>query len=402
MAKIAVIVSNPCTGDARVIKIAEAAHEMGHEVHIFATHKQGIESYEIKNGIHYHRLEWNLGKYLRDKLFFKVIKKLISSRLANYLVRKSVPFIKYKVFENIFIDSIAELNPNLVHAHDLICLPLGYNVAKKCNAKIVYDAHELEVHRHPPLPFLQKIYVSYIEKKFASKTDAVITVGEHISKILENELNREDINVIFNSPIIKKSFKNIRDDLNLTPHTRLIIYVGKVTPGRGVEDVISILPSLPNVHFATVGPCDPKVKIKMITLAKKLNVSQKFTLLPPVHYENVVEYIKGADMGITVAELKSLSYKLSMPNKLFEMSFANIPILAADFVEIGEYFEKYGNGRTINFEDKATNLYKISKFIEEKDRYILSDSKYKEIEKKYSWNVQKDKLSIIYKNLLEK
>jgi len=37
MARVAVIVSNPCTIDARVIKMARAARDAGHEVHVFGT-----------------------------------------------------------------------------------------------------------------------------------------------------------------------------------------------------------------------------------------------------------------------------------------------------------------------------------------------------------------------------
>lgn len=401
MPKIAVIVSNPCTGDARVIKMAEAAHEDGYEVHIFATQGKEIPSYEIKNGVHYHRLEWKLPTLLNRNIFFSLLRK-INKSFYGFSIKKLAPFVKYYYFRKTFSGTIIDINPDIVHAHDLICLPTGRYVADMCDAKLVFDAHELEVHRHPPLPFLQKKFVAYTEKKYASKADAVITVGEHIAKILEKDLNRSDLHVLFNSPIIKKSSHNIRDDLKLSPSVRLIIYVGKVTPGRGVEDILAILPSLPDVHFATIGPCDPRVKAKVNNLARILGVSNRFDLLPPVHYQNVVEYIKGADMGITVAELTALSYKLSMPNKLFEMSFANIPILASDFVEIGEYLQTYGNGKTIDFEQTETNIYNISKFLANKDKYKLSEKKYKEIEEKYSWNVQKEKLSSIYNELLQK
>ena len=398
MAKIAVIVSNPCTGDARVIKMAEAACENGHEVHIFATQGKGISSYEIKNGVYYHRIEWKLPAILNKYLFFILLRK-ISKRFYGSIIKRLAPYIKYHFFRKIFSDIIIEIKPDIIHAHDLICLPTGKYVADACNAKLVFDAHELEVHRHPPLPFFQKKFVAFTEKKYASKADAVITVGEYISEILQHDLNRDDIHVIFNSPIIKKSSRNIRHDLKLASSTRLIIYVGKVTPGRGVEDVLSMLPSLPDVHFATIGPCDPRIKIKVNSLARKLDVKNRFSLLPPVHYEHVVSYIKGADMGIIAADLTALSYKLSMPNKLFEMSFANIPILASDFTEIGEYLKKYSNGKTIDFERKETNIYNISKFLENKDNYILNNQKYKEIEDKYSWEVQKKKLTSIYSSL---
>jgi glycosyltransferase involved in cell wall biosynthesis len=399
MAKIAVIVSNPCTGDARVIKMAEAAAESGHEVHVFATQGKNISAYEYRNDVYYHRIEWKLPVILASNIFFKLLRK-INKDLYGFVVKRIAPFIKYYLFRKTFSNTIIDIHPDIVHAHDLICLPTGEYVAKECGAKLVFDAHELEVHRHPPLPFFQKKFVANTEKKYASKADAVITVGDHIAKILERDLKRNDLNVLFNSPVIKKSYRNIRSDLKLSESTRLIIYVGKVTIGRGVEDILATLPSLKSVHFATIGPCDSRIKIKVNSIAQKLGVSDKFSILPPVYYTDVVEYIKGADMGVIASDLSALSYRLAMPNKLFEMSFANIPILASDFVEIGGYLVKYGNGETVDFERKETNIYNISKFLENKNDYILTDENYKKIDEKYSWDVQKQKLAAIYFKLL--
>ncbi|QOP41433.1 glycosyltransferase family 4 protein [Sulfurimonas marina] len=400
MLKIAIIVSNPCTGDARVIKMAEAAVENNYEVHIFATQGKNTPAVEVKNGVYYHRLEWKIPLLVGDKIYFKVL-RYINKKLFSSIIKKLAPFIKYDLFTKVFSDAIIELNPDLVHAHDLICLPLGSKVAKSCNAKLVFDAHELEVHRHPPLPFIQKKFVSYIEKKYASKADAVITVGEHISQVLNQELKRNDIHVLYNSPIIKESQRNIREDLKISKQVPLIIYVGKVTPGRGVEDILNMLPNLVGVKFATIGPCDERVRSKLNMMASKLGISNRFEILPPVHYEEVVNYIKGANIGVIASDLTALSYKLAMPNKLFELTFANIPIIASEFVEIKEFLNDYGNGTTTDFTKLYTNVYNISKFLKNNEDYLLDHDKYQLIEDKYSWNTQKQKLAKIYASLLK-
>ena len=139
MSKIAVIVSNPCTGDARVIKMANAAREAGHDVHVFATIGKNTQPYEVKDGVTYHRLEWNPGKILRRSLVLSLVNK-ISKRFCSFLIRAAIPFIKYRLFSNVFAEHIANIKPDIIHAHDLICLPTAFGVKKIHRAKIVYDA----------------------------------------------------------------------------------------------------------------------------------------------------------------------------------------------------------------------------------------------------------------------
>lgn len=401
MSKIAVIVSNPCISDARVIKISEAAAEMGHDVHVFATKGQNSLQFEKKNNITYHRLEWNLSKLVRDMLFMKVL-FFLNKKVAIFILKRVAPFFKFYFFKKIFVTTIEKFQPDLVHAHDLITLPLGFHVAKKCNSKIIYDAHELEVHRNPPLPFLQKKQVSYIEKKYGQKADEVIMVCEAAGKILEKHLNRNDIPIIFNSPIVQEYNRTIRDDLDIDLDRPLILYVGKVVvEGRGVDDTIKLLSSLPNFHFATVGPCDVRVKSKLLDLAKKENVLDRFTILPPVDFRYVVNYIKGADIGTIVISTKTLSYRLTMPNKLQEMTFANIPILAKEGLsEVKKYMDKFENGEIVDFEHPERLSYIFSKFYNERKKYKLDDNKKKLLEKEYSWDTQKEKIFTIYDRLL--
>ncbi len=399
MTKIAVIVSNPCTSDARVIKMAKAASEAGHEVHVFATAGKNTVPYEMKDGVAYHRLDWKLGNMLKKNLFFFLLGK-VSRVLRGYLIKKVAPFVKYKVFSKLFAEHIAAIKPDIIHAHDLICLPTAFAAKEIYDTKIVYDAHELEVHRNPPLPFFQKNMVSHVEKKYGGKADAVITVGKLIAEVLSKELKRQDINVLYNSPKIIESQSNIRKDLNLAPEVPLVLYVGKVAFGRGIEEVLVRLPNLPGVHFVTVGPFDLKMKTHLQKLASKLELTDRFTMLPPVHYEQVVSYINGASLGLISVEPITLSYQYCMPNKLFELAFANVPILSNKLDEIEMFLEKFENGTIADFSDELSLTYNIYKAVQERDNHILTNENQIALKKEYSWDTQCEKLITIYKKAL--
>jgi len=65
--RVAMLVSNPCDPDYRVVKQAETLARAGYEVRIFATWrpKLGIPIIETINGVSYERYEWNVAKLLQ-------------------------------------------------------------------------------------------------------------------------------------------------------------------------------------------------------------------------------------------------------------------------------------------------------------------------------------------------
>lgn len=399
MARIAVIVSNPCTGDARVIKMAQAAAQAGHEVHVFATMGPQTKPYEKVDGVNYHRIEWRLSAMMTRKGMLSKLQRL-HRKTAGMIVRRSGPFVKYRQFRKLFGEAVASIKPDIVHAHDLICLPAGYEAAKLSGAKLVYDAHELEVHRNPPLPFLQKRWVHRVEKKYARRADAVITVGQLVGQELSRSIRRKDINVLYNSPIIEPCANNIRTDLRLEDEDRLIVYVGKVTQGRGVQTILDMLPKIPGAVLAAVGPCDASTKSDLENQASRNGLSARFFILPPVPYEQVVEYIRGADVGIIPIDPTSLSYRYSMPNKLFEMAFANIPILSNTLDEIEMFLKENGNGLIVDFEQLELVPYTISVILENPDKYRMDKAAYARLSERYAWDMQVKKLLDIYNRIL--
>ena len=108
-------------------------------------------------------------------------------------------------------------------------------------------------------------------------------------------------------------------------------------------------------------------------------------------------------MGIIAIDTKPLSYRLSMPNKLFEMSFAGVPILAKkELIDTEEFIQEIGNGELINFDNKEALVYEISKFLLKNDKYQIIEEKQKILEEKYSWQEQERKLMDIYRRMFKK
>ena len=179
-----------------------------------------------------------------------------------------------------------------------------------------------------------------------------------------------------------------------------MIYVGKVTLGRGVGEILNLLPHLRDVTFATIGPCDPATRERLEAEAKRKQVDGRFRILPPVPFAQVVNYIRGADLGVISIEPVTLSYRYCMPNKLFELSFANVPIIANELDEISQFLGEFGNGEIVDMEDEASLAYRIARILHEKQRYVMDAAKLKRLAAEYSWQMQSDKLLGLYRRIL--
>ena len=397
MARIAMIVSNPCLSDARVLKMVEVAKLAGHEVHVFATLGQGGKPFEVVDGVSFHRFEWNPGSLLRSKWYMKVLKFIVPIKMVQgFVVKNLAKWKKFGLFSELMSEKILAIAPDIIHAHDLICLPTGAAVAKESGCKLIYDAHELEVHRNPPLPFFLKRYTHYLEKKYAQKANEVITVGRFVAGVLGKSINRKDIHVLYNSPIVEDTFYNIRADLQLDSEVPILLYVGKVTMGRGVGDILNILPKIPGVFFAAVGPSDLRTSKILLRKASRLGVLDRFRILPPVPYKGVVSYISGATVGLLSVEPVTLSYQYCIPNKLFEMTFADVPILANELDEVKEFISEIGNGKIVDFADTNSLPYEIQMAISNREGYLHNSKTKQLLLEQYSWSAQAQKLRSIY------
>jgi hypothetical protein len=69
--KVAMLVSNPCNPDYRVVKEAESLAKAGYDVRVFCVWQRGLAApaFEQINGVTYVRREWNPLRTLQQHFF---------------------------------------------------------------------------------------------------------------------------------------------------------------------------------------------------------------------------------------------------------------------------------------------------------------------------------------------
>ena len=272
--------------------------------------------------------------------------------MNRYLFR-----FQHNAYFSMFKDELLEWHPNIVHCNDWQTLSLGAFAKSEIGSKLVFDSHELETHRNPPLPKNRKRWMERYEQKYLRKCDLVTTVCEPISEYLEKQYNIERPLVVYNAPIHQHLYpahedwgrlvhrSDIRQEANLSSDDFLLVSVGNATVNRGIENVLEALVNLPqNIHLAIVGKVTQQFRELLGSLINQYHLQERVHFIPPVNPTCVINFIEKADAGIISIIPATLSYDYALPNKLFECAFARLPIIASDTQEIKRKVVEYSLG----------------------------------------------------------
>ena len=253
-----------------------------------------------------------------------------------------------KAFWGAATAAVEAWGPDVIHAHDLNTLPAGRRAADALNVPLIYDSHELWRHRnrHGQWRPVGRLVDAWMERRLAPSANAVITVSPSIGKWLERRYRlRRPVHIVRNTPLrqVREPMTGI---LGRRPGEKVVVYSGRFTSGRGLEDMVKALASLPdNVVLSAVGYGDEDYVESLLRLADRSGVRDRVRLVGPVAPADVPAAIADGDVALIAIAPTCLSYRYALPNKLFEAVQAGLPVVASDLPDLGEVVAEYGLGR---------------------------------------------------------
>ena len=299
--------------------------------------------------------------------------------------------------------TVVALRPDVVHAHDLVTLSGGAVVARRTEARLVYDAHELETHtNYHLLAPITKRWIAHYESVLIAACDAVVTVCDSIADWLAHEYVIDRPVVVMNSPKLRTALPRegaLRSTLGLAESVPLVVYVGSVTVDRGLELAVESLPLLPETRLATVGPRYSVTEAEMRRIAEENGVSDRLHFVDPVPPASVVSFIADADASVIPIQNVCLSYAYSFPNKLLESVFAGVPVAAADLVEIRRFLSEHPVGLIMDETDPHAIAAALRELIARRAEFAPDEAELERIDAQYGWDVQEARLSGLYARL---
>lgn len=441
-ARVAMLVYNDCHNDARVLKEAASLREAGAVVRIFAVARRtagrpaGVS--EIAEGITLQRApEFDLADHapFLTRLSRRqhagggapvpaapagsptpaapTTPPASASRRATTAALRVVADLSRRAylpaalghFWRHTVSATVTWNPDIVHANDGNTLAPAMAIAQRTGARIVYDSHELWLHRNVSRNrVVAPLVEAGIERAGIRRASGVVTVSPSIAAWLQERYRLAETptlvrNVPGASPLPDGTGGRLRELAGLTAGDRVIAYSGRFTTSRGIEETIEALPHLgSDVHVVLLGYGEDDYVATVRAAAARAGVSDRVHLVPPVAPDEVADALSDGDVAIVHVRPTCLSYRFALPNKLFESIRGGLPVAAADLPDIRDVVRGLGVGEVFADDEPAT----IARTIE---RVLANSAEYRRnavaAAATLTWEREADGLLALYERVLE-
>ena len=365
-------------------------------------------------------------KAIDGRIFYKECRSLVRQGYVVYVVgvwskdeqRDGVHIVglkeysgRFKRFFNSFVAMRKALKTgaSVMHLHDPELLLIGF-LLKLCGKKVVFDSHEnlylqlsceTSVKQWVPRPFRRIFAFMYllVEKLSVRFFDAWIYVADNPQNP-HNFLSAYPRHVhkfylVRNFPILSL-IDNI-PSLDIEKKKPIIIYVGGLTAGRGIYELIEAMHSVrTDATLLLIGQWEgEEYKKKCFDHMPHGKVEWKDWM--PV--EKLYGYIKKADVGI-VTILPELNHMNTFAIKTFEYMACGLPVIMSDFPFWIHFFGSE-NAIFVNPSNSAGIAEKIDLLLQDKALAVrLGQNGRKRVEEELCWEKEQETLFRLYKKLL--
>lgn len=337
-----------------------------------------------------------LAKFAR--FAFKVVKALLG--------RQGQAFKHYAINRR-FIAKVTELQPDVVHCHDLNTLWAGRQVKQATGCQLVYDSHEMATARNR-MGLGWRLWCEHFEKVGVPDADEVIMASPGYADVARARYGVESTVVINVPPPQEPTGEHdLREATGLGPEPTLLLYQGSIQENRGIEQVIDAVELLTTgrgpkgedadpVAFVVVGYGYHRAALERLVRDRGLDEVVKF--FGPVPNPELVDWSSSADIGMCNIVGTSPSYRESLPNKFFEYVMGGIPVVVSDFGSMGRICEEQDVGVTCDPTDPAELADAVER-LREPATYQRCRANTPAMAAKYNWDVEQRKLVELYERL---
>lgn len=454
--RVAVLVYNDCHADTRVLKTAATLVEAGADVRIFAIARPAagypVSVQRLASGVVLDRLPiFELSRHLEP--LARVYRRLagaaappaprvtehvsrgrgaavpalslVSSAagqqerpgrpatLPDRVLRSRAGRLALRPLGAIVLGSywrhaaaaVIRWRPDVVHANDANTLQPAMSVASTLRVPFVYDSHELWTQRNvagrrPVASLVER----WVERRGIRRAAAVITVSPSIADYLQSTYRLPQIPVLVRNvpPAAQRTTDRgegrLRLLAGLPDDVRVIAYGGRITTNRGIEETIDALVELPDdVHLVVLGYGAAGYVEALRARADERDLGSRVHFVGKVPSDAVSVTLADADASIVFVRPTCLSYRWSLPNKLFESIHGGLPIVAADLPDTRRIVEEHGVGEVFASEVPEVMAQTILRVISDPERYRAASRR---AAAELTWEAESVRLLEVYRRAL--
>ncbi len=349
-------VTNDLAYDQRMIRIAGALREAGHDVLLVGRHKPDSPALTARP-FRQQRLRC---RFQKGPLFY-----------AEYNLRLLL-FLLFRPCDLIYSVDLDTILPALI-------------AGKLRRKKLVYDAHEYftEVPELDGRPLVRKSW-EWIGRFAAPRVDQAITVGPALAQVLSNKYGIP-FEVIRNLPRLQPPTAQ-----RSIPEQPILLYQGVLNEGRGLETAIRAMQHLPSCRLWLAGEGDCSAELRRLTTA--LGLQERVVFLGYLAPEALLEVTVRATIGLNLLEARSLNYYYSLANKALDYIQAGLPSVQMDFPEYVRINQEYHTFVLLTELSETALTQTIRNLLRDRDYYDQLQTNCRKAAKVLHWEREQETL----------
>lgn len=325
---ICIVCLNYIKNDARSLNLANTLVKLGKKVAVISLKDDYLANFSFDS--------YQVDIDSSERLYKKMLRFTLNVR-RNFLNLKSAYYL----------------------ASELYSLPATRLIQKKNNGLLIYDSREIfsaigNTHNQA----FKQLFFTKLEQYLVKSVDSVIVSGhldaEYLRSIFPKNLK---YSVIMNVPNYKESFESdlLREQFSIPENLKIILYQGMIMQGRGIEIAIRAMKQLDDYALVIMGDGEDMLEYYK-NLSNEIGVCDKVFFKSFVPYNELHQWTCSADVGLALFEPLSLSYKLALPNKLFEYAMAGIPSIATNLPAIADVVKDYPISYLVDYPFNLNNI----------------------------------------------
>lgn len=295
---------------------------------------------------------------------------------------------------------VREQRPALIHCNDYNTMWVGVAARLLGRGAVVYDAHELWPDRNGRSE--PRWWLLACEFLFVRAATRTITASPGYAEVMARRYRVRPPDVIRNIPDASQLPPAVRSENGDRPSAdsdRLALYVGALTTGRGLELSIMALTRLENARLRLVGPARPAYRKQLEELARTEGVTNRVEFAGAVSPDELIEAIREASVGLALIQPICLSYRMSLPNKVFEYVAAGLPVLGSDLPAIGALVNEHRIGLLAEPGEVDDVAAKLGEMLEPDRNSAFRDAA-REAAQILNWDREAERLAAVYREAM--
>lgn len=252
--------------------------------------------------------------------------------------------------------AVSAYDPDVVHCHDLVTVPIGIRAKRATKAMLVYDAHEIyeEVSQ---MTDWRRVRFRAMQRRVSRQVDAFITVNDSIHDYLRARYPKLPVGSVICNAVLRPDAPphddgRLRAAAAVSDEQRILLYQGGFARHRGLDILVRAAPLLPSDWTLVMmgwGAYEPE----LLRIADEVDPErQHVRFIPGAPHAELRSWTAGASLGVIPYENVCLNHWFCSPNKLWEYPTAGVPILASPYPVLRDVV--LGNEIGLLLDDPAT------------------------------------------------